>query len=372
MQKLFNHSEGGSFESFFKISAATNFTISKDYVSFEDIYGENSTANRTSNHLDPLLVRVRDQNQSYVSSLNITFKITRDGTSYDTGTINSTNETGTAILQFNPGCSPRYDVGPQKWQAIVSGETCYQNNQTAEQNLTIMGDISLTINTPDGTRNYTQEESITFLGYTVDDCGTALTTNVTYYANTTALSYNCNTTDPVVPIGANAYSCAWTTNLSTQRGYYNASMTAETNYYYNNYTYRTKDPALFYLHPLKKLETPLVIPTLAGWGYKNWNFSITASSGDPDEVYNVTLLMGQSWPPATPCIGCANRTTTLNSNNIRQNVYWLRNFTYTQKGSWYYRYQIGATQTQDVLNVLVTEDTTNMTAVTAYFIPLGS
>ncbi|MBU4242661.1 MAG: hypothetical protein KKF52_05500, partial [Nanoarchaeota archaeon] len=261
-----------------------NFTLTKDYISFEDIYGNESTANRSETQIDQFRIKIRDNNGSVVNGLNATFRITLDGTTWDAGTVNDTDETGYVSYAFDPGCLPKYQVGKQKWQARVLSETCYQDNSTEQYNFTVKGDIILTLNKPDGTINFTQENIVPFLGYTVDDCGDALSTNVTYYANTTTTEYSCNNTAPIVKIGANAYSCDWETNLSTVKGYYNVSMNASTAYYYNNLTKNVDVPGLFYLFPLQKLQTPAVTPTSMGWGYSNWNFSVIASSGDPDTV----------------------------------------------------------------------------------------
>src|SRR3989339_871395 len=63
---------------------------------------------------------------------------------------------------------------------------------------------------PDGTRNYTQEEIISFLGATTDDCGDALTSTVIYNANLSAISgFVCNDTTQV---GANAFTCDYSIN----------------------------------------------------------------------------------------------------------------------------------------------------------------
>ena len=153
----------------------------------------------------------------------------------------------------------------------------------------------LTLSKPDGSLNFTQEDTVPFLGYTVDDCGDALSTNVTYYARSSANEYNCNSTAAIVPIGANAYSCDWVTILNTVRGYYNASMNSSTAYHYANSTLRSSAPGLFYLFPLKKLESASVTPTTAGWGYPNWNFSVISSSGDPDNIYNVSVYIGTAY-----------------------------------------------------------------------------
>jgi len=74
-------------------SIADNFSLARDYIYFENIVGNETVANRTGSQIDLLSLRIRDANTSIVSGLNMTFKVTRDGTNYDTGTINITNST---------------------------------------------------------------------------------------------------------------------------------------------------------------------------------------------------------------------------------------------------------------------------------------
>ena len=70
---------------------------------------------------------------------------------------------------------------------------------------------------PDGTRNYTQEDdNVVFLGATTDDCGDALVTTVLYYANSSENNFACTNS---TQIGANAFQCTNTTSLSTTRGF---------------------------------------------------------------------------------------------------------------------------------------------------------
>jgi len=353
-------------------SASDNFTLTRDYISFEGVTGNNSIANRTDTQTDLIGIRVRDNNGSIVNGLNVTFKITRDGTNYDSGTVNQTNSTGDAIFIFDPLCSPRYEVGVQKWQGIVSGEGCYQSNSTSEYNLTIWGDITLELNKPDGTKNYTQEQLVDFLGSSVDDCSSALTLNtsaeeIIFEAFNGTATFNCNDTGPISQIGANAYSCDWVTTLLTPLGPYNTTMNATKSYYYDaSITKNISGAGLFYITVDKQLESPLAIPNSTGWGVANWNFSIIASSGDPSAAENVTIHMGTAWPPGTlnECNSsvCANQTQVLCTGCQDQLVTWLRNFTYTDVGTTvYYRFKLGSTFEDVIKSVEILKDNTNIT-----------
>ncbi|MCK9371409.1 hypothetical protein M0R04_15955, partial [Candidatus Dojkabacteria bacterium] len=349
---------------------ANNYTLTRDYISFENIFGNNTIANRTGSQTDPLSLRVRDLNGSIVNGLNLTFKVTKSPGDWDTGTINITNSTGDVEYSFNPGCSPRYEVGAQNWQAIVSSDLCYQDNSTGYSNLTTWGEITLTLSRPTGTTNFTQEEAINFLGSSVDDCGSALTLNVSsgeiaFYAFNGTINFNCNSTAPVSSIGANAYSCDWVTALNTSSNWYNTSMNASKSYYYNSSTTKEEEPGLFYLLVKRRLDSPLAVPTSGGWGYPNWNFSFVASSGDPTISENLTLHIGTGWPPgaaekcnettcyngtSTICIGCQNALT-----------WWQRNFTYEDRGTIYYRFKVGDTYEDTIKSIILNKDNTNIT-----------
>ncbi|MBS3166486.1 hypothetical protein J4444_05165, partial [Candidatus Woesearchaeota archaeon] len=271
-----------------------------------------------------------------------------------------------ANLSFNATClseysgAPKFGVGEQQWKALVNDSelSCYYQNDsynTIPRKLYVWGDIRPSAAKPkyhyeSGGSNFTQEGTIAFLGSSVDDCGDSLTLNISnvskeviFYAlhpEADANTYVCNITTEL--IGGNAYSCDLPTSLNTQKGWYNVSFAANKSYYYPNTTFKTGDPGVFYMGSLKRLVTPIIAPTTEGWGKRNWNFSIIASSGDPDIVYNLSLLMGQTPPPSASCEPpeCSNETTRDILSDISVTRYWYRNFTSNQQGTWYYRFQM--------------------------------
>ncbi|MEM2262489.1 MAG: Ig-like domain-containing protein, partial [Ignisphaera sp.] len=175
-------------------STSTTFTITKDKVGFEDIIG-NDTETRRGKTTTLLALRVRDANGTLITNLPITFYVTLDGSIYDSGTTNTTNSSAYANYYFQARCSPKYQVGYQKWKAVLSNDACYQDNSTESYfNLSVLvtGDIILDFIRPDGLTNYTQEQEVPFLGATTDDCGDALTTTVRYFANKSSQSFECS------------------------------------------------------------------------------------------------------------------------------------------------------------------------------------
>jgi len=327
-------------------TSANNFTLTQDTILFDYIDGIDSTANRSGTQTNQFSLRVSDLNGSVLPDLMVNFTMTLSPGVWGPVYGNTTNGTGYSQYSFDPGCLPKYEVGDRLWKAYVaeSTSTCYIYNTTADLNFTIYGDIILDLQKPDGSINYTQEAIIPFLGSTTDDCGDPLTTTVRFYANYSAASgYNC--TD-VSPVGANAYTCDLPTTLQTNMGWYNTTMYSNKTYYYDNDTLKDGSSfgrdSLFYLLEMLKLETPVGIPLSNGWGYPDWNFSIIASSGHPTDVYTVSLMLSQTPPPTTTCDGatCLNQTPTECVNCVDSLKYWHRNFSSSEVGTWYYRFDM--------------------------------
>ncbi|MBN4049276.1 hypothetical protein JYT91_01535, partial [archaeon AH-315-M20] len=128
-----------------ELLTANNFTVTKDTLIFENITGNNSVANRTSEQIDLLLVRVFDQdNGTYVGNINVTFSVTTDGSAFDSGFKNLTNVSGFARSEFDPTCvSPKYEVGNQTWKMEIKDEDKYFDLTQGNLNLTTQGDIGL-------------------------------------------------------------------------------------------------------------------------------------------------------------------------------------------------------------------------------------
>src|SRR3989344_7189099 len=224
-----------------------------------------------------------------------------------------TDENGNANFSFNATClgdfsgAPKFRVGYQLWKITVNDSKLTEYNQNDSStflsvNTSIRGDLGLEFATPDGSQNFTQEDIITFLGATTDDCGDALVTTVVYDANSSENSFQCAQN---IQIGANAFQCVFTTALNTTRGFYNVTMNANKTNHYTNFTSNTADPGLFYIFPKKKLLAPSgnssFGPSTAGWGSPNWNFSVIASSGDIDNVLQVDLFLAKTVNPTTNC-----------------------------------------------------------------------
>jgi len=97
-----------------------NFTVTKDTLRYENVSGNNSIANRSGSGVDVLSVRVFDtDNQTYVGNLNVTFSVTTDGSSFDSGFKNTTNTTGFVTYNMFSVCVI--------WVSKLKADCCIRN-----------------------------------------------------------------------------------------------------------------------------------------------------------------------------------------------------------------------------------------------------
>src|SRR3989339_1903392 len=118
-------------------------------------------------------------------------------------------------------------------------------------------------------------------------------------------------------------------------------MFANASLHYNNFTIQKNNPGLFYLFPRYKLENPIGVPSSAGWGYPNRNLSVIASSGDVNQIINISLYLGQTVNPGvcSPSI-CINQTPISCDNCINSQKTWFSNFTSSNQGQWFYQFKM--------------------------------
>jgi hypothetical protein len=354
-------------------SSDKNFTLEKENVLLEYYAGHGSVANRKGAQTDFLSYRLRDENGSYLSGFGVKFFVTTDNVSWYSDAYFEvlTNSSGYANFDFNPTCTgdytgaPKFLVGEQQWKIEVNSSelSCYKQNVSytfEPRNLFVWGDLTLEFAKPEYDKNYTQEDIVPFSGAVVDDCGDVVKDpypTVRYFANKSDGYYECS---PVERLGENAFVCDWETTIYTSMTWYNATMTVNRSYHYDNSSVRVDTPGLFYLKPIYKLLNPTAVPEVAGWGYYNRNFSVNVSSGDSETLQEVSIYMATAWPPATECEPptCVNQTPVECMNCIGDVKYWYRNFTYEDIGVWYYQFKMSPAgiETKDVESIEVTKD----------------
>ncbi len=243
-------------------SLTYNYEITKDYISMNYSSGNDSTSNRSGEQITLLSFQAINANGSIMTNFPIKYSVKRNQLNYytDDNFVILTNSSGYANFNFNATCegeysgAPKFLVGQQQWKAELNDSLLdyYFQNDTSDfldTNISVQGDILLEFVTPTGIVNFTQEDTITFLGATTDDCTDALESTVVYNANTTGGGMVCwNTT----LVGANAFNCYYDTTTSTTAGWYNMTMYANFSNHYDNQTSKTGTPGLFYLSPLRR------------------------------------------------------------------------------------------------------------------------
>ena len=143
-------------------------------------------------------------------------------------------------------------MGEQQWKAEVNASelSCYIQNDTSDylyRNLTVWGDIVLTLDKPDGTENYTSGEGVLHQGFVENDCGESLTVSTSkIWFNLTNDYWNFkDSCTNITQLGSNVYKCTWD-STNAPSGWYNVSITSNQDYHYENSTYRY-EPDTFYL-----------------------------------------------------------------------------------------------------------------------------
>ena len=270
-----------------------------------------------------------------------------------------TNSTGYANFNFNATCTddyegaPKFLIGEQQWKAQLNDSLLnyYTDNDTAlyrYTNISLRGDITLDLTTPDNESNLTQETTLNFLGATTDDCTNALETTVIYNANTTGSGIICDNTKLV---GANAFTCNYVTTTSTTTGYYNTTMYANFTDHYNNFTQTNASSGLFYISPLRRLAAENVTPSTGYYYDLNWNFTVNATSGDEIPM-RIELYLKQGSGGFGECSTlptCKNITFDRCDNCQQQTYYWYKNFTDKDDvGTWFYQIRMINNNTETI------------------------
>ncbi|MCK5387635.1 MAG: hypothetical protein KAJ39_10620, partial [Gammaproteobacteria bacterium] len=337
---FFNASDGHGTTN---LTTPTMFNVTKDYIYLDYTLGDGEDANRSGSQSSPLVFYAENANGTTMLTFPIKYTITTNNvTDYsDDNFIINTNSSGYSNFNFDATCTnissgePKFLVGEQQWKASLNDSelTCYFQNDSSDyqsRNLFVYGDITLDFTTPDGSEgNYTQEQTINFLGATTDDCGDALEATVVYNANITSVSgLICDNTTLV---GANAFTCNYITTTATTTNWYNLTMFANYSYHYDNNTVKTDTPGFFYIEPLRRLEANTITPSSAYYDNLNWNFTVNATSGDTQQM-NITLFLKKGSGGFDECSGlatCENITATICDNCQNQVVY--------DAGTWFYQ-----------------------------------
>ncbi|MBR9680050.1 MAG: hypothetical protein GOU99_03305, partial [Candidatus Altiarchaeota archaeon] len=241
-------------------------------------------------------------------------------------------------------CQNFFYVGQNYWKSGSLSATCYVDIETGgdlEWNAVpfwLMGDLSNSyIGTPDGSQNFTQQQDISFTGTVEDDCDDVKTDTsgfaTLYNISQGTSSYLCS---PV----SDSFSCSRSLPITAPTGWYNVKLITysegtENKKYWNGSNTETN---AFYLNAYRDVFNQSVDPSSAYYTYENWNFSVAAISGDTVPM-DVKLYLKKGSDDFAECSEniCLNITPTRCVNCINSTIYWYRNFTDTDVGTWFYK-----------------------------------
>ena len=131
--------------------------INRSQVSITLVTGNNTVQNRSGYNLTTFTVLVNDtENGTVVNNGNVTFWVTVDGSSFDSGFTNITDSTGHATYGFNSTCA--YQVGQQIWVAGTTDNRYFDIN-TSNLTINLTGNLINTLLSPNG--NYLRGSNVT-------------------------------------------------------------------------------------------------------------------------------------------------------------------------------------------------------------------
>ncbi|MCJ7816633.1 MAG: hypothetical protein MUP55_02135, partial [Candidatus Aenigmarchaeota archaeon] len=276
-----------------------NLTLTKDNTRIDYVSGDNVTIYRPSGNYN-LILRIFDLDKnSYADVINTKgeFNVTLagPGSQYiSSGNVYS-NDSGYINYTFDPGCSPKYEVGPQKWKGGTRDDICYKNTESSEYNLNIYTDqLNITPDIPNGEHYRRGTDPIYVRAYVNDDCpGGVPNITLTITSETGSNSYECPDGQKNYE-GSGWYNCTFQSSQHSSWATlykYNTTFLAQRSYY--NQSNLTKDPDSFWLTepPDIYYADPAldVTPFGGGWGaLHTFTAYVRDEEGVADSV-NVTL-----------------------------------------------------------------------------------
>ncbi|MCK4997836.1 hypothetical protein KAS08_06060, partial [Candidatus Pacearchaeota archaeon] len=135
--------------------------VLKDDVSFAFISGEGVNVNRNGIIMTLLEVSINDSDrgQEISTNENCAFWVTTNGASYG-GILSNVSSTNICSYNFDPDNS--YDAGVQNWIGGLTSSAIYNAVNSSSSTLTVIGDLILSLEIPNGTQNYQSQEIIDF------------------------------------------------------------------------------------------------------------------------------------------------------------------------------------------------------------------
>ncbi|NIO44774.1 MAG: DUF87 domain-containing protein, partial [Candidatus Aenigmarchaeota archaeon] len=258
------------------VSGYTNFTIDKDDILIELIFGDDEQVWRNGTEILYLILNVTDIDQNLpADGANITFFITTnssDSDSFDSGTTYPANTSGISEYPFQPDCL--YSTGEQIWYAKNEPDPFYKYNFTPNYSLIIKTYIALEVTHPNG-ESYLVGTQIPFIGRVFDECFNISGAEVIFYDRRPGASERFYTCSGTTDWGNGTYNCTWDSSAKPP-GWHGVKIEARKEYYgdYPNYNETIRYTPEVETHHLSTQPSislgwssyPPVDPKVDGWG----------------------------------------------------------------------------------------------------------
>ncbi len=148
--EYFDYSPGDPVEIFHSPVNTTDFhgpMGQRHSVSVEHIQGNETSVNRSEEtYFEVAVIDEEEGFHEVGENVSLSFWVTEDGESWDSGNQSLTNETGHGTYNFSPG--QNYSVGSQIWKAGVADDEHYMDTNTTEFLVDIHGLLNVDIHKP--------------------------------------------------------------------------------------------------------------------------------------------------------------------------------------------------------------------------------
>jgi hypothetical protein len=334
---------------YFNTTNSSGPTLEPSNVTLQFITANNTEVNMTGD-TELLIVRVNDTDNVtwYPSNVNTTFWIQYNST-FDSGNLTKTNQSGFANITFDPTCS--YSVGPRIWFAGTTDNYYDRQNTTTNMTIIIRDNIQTTLQTPNGSVEYMKGTNVTFRFYLNDSCGrniTGVTNNLTVIHEETGQPFVCS---PIIEEGNGWYNCTINTSSMTAKAYTTMILSNKTYYNPNNLTkVYSQGSSSFFIETQPVLSNQMLNtssldgdPGENGSWSEDRNFSVRVTDEDNDQV--TIKLYKRRWTGSDWGSWTNVGTAYCNSNCNNSLVYIIElgypsqhYFTPTDLGTWQYNF----------------------------------
>ncbi|MCK4496847.1 MAG: hypothetical protein KAU24_01530, partial [Candidatus Aenigmarchaeota archaeon] len=291
------------------------------------IQGNPTEVNRSGNQIvsPTIIIRIYDDdNQTYVNGsehpTNGTLWVAYNGSNWDSGMKNETNENGYVEFLFDPTPDCDYLQGVRNWIAGTINTTCYvdQNYTGTLPNITVYGDLVNNVTNVSCPGGYCEDfENVSIQGRVLDKCDNPRNSSwVRFNVSHDGFEDVC---EPVYNETNGYFNCSWNVT-GNPGGWYDVYMWSNETYFNNGTAVNT---SMFFHEIAPVLSAEYASPTSVPWGPDDAKSTIYFYVNVTDDDDNVTLRLyltknvsnwGSPVDTDTTCTqqsDCINTTKTL-------------------------------------------------------------